>query len=164
MSKRVWSSDPPRLVLRGHGIGRDPGAERVVGRGGVAVVVERARAVAGAPREEGVERPFEAAHLAQRGGRAVERRVDRAVEHHAPDAIGELLGVERAEVRAVRVADVVEVLLAERGAEAVEIVRGLAGREVGEDVALVGRAPGGDRPERSTSAARSSASVGENAP
>lgn len=74
-----------------------------------------------------------------------ERRVDGAVQHEPVGPPGEELGVDGAQIGAVRVADVGEFPLAEDRAEQVHVAGGVAGGEVREHVprlllALVGEA------------------------
>ena len=64
---------------------------------------------------------------------------DDAVEHHPADLLGEEVGVDRAEVGAVRLAEVGELLLAERGPQHVQVASGIPRRHVCEQRA--GRAP-----------------------
>ena len=55
--------------------------------------------------------------MTRAGGRVGERWINRAVEHHRPDVLGEQLRVYRAEEGAVRLADIRQLLVTERGAE-----------------------------------------------
>ena len=96
-SKRVWFRRRPSGSSAASGRSSGPGAQRVVGRGGLTVVVERASRVARAVGEEVVDRALEATRLAERHLRGAEGRVDRAVEHERPHVVGVRLGVARAE-------------------------------------------------------------------
>ncbi len=75
---------------------------------------------------------------------------DDAVEHHPAHVLGEQAGVDGAEVGAVRLAEVGELLLAERGPQHVHVARGVLRRHVceqraGRRAAGLGEAPGGVR-------------------
>lgn len=63
---------------------------------------------------------------------AVERGVDDAVQDEAADPRGEELGVRRAQIGAVRVAEVVQALVAEEGAHDVHVARRVGCAEVGQ--------------------------------
>ena len=84
---------------------------------------------------EAVERVLEARHLL---ARVLHRPVDpgvgvhRRVECHRPQPSGEHARVRGAEHRAVGAADVRDLLLAHRGAQAVDVTRGVSGRDVGK--------------------------------
>ena len=68
----------------------------------------------------------------QRTVRVAGRRIDRTVEHEAPDAVGVGHRVHRAEGGAVAVAEVVEALDAERDADRLEVEAGVGGADLGE--------------------------------
>ena len=73
-----------------------------------------------------------AAWLEQSGG-LVRGRVDGAVEHHRPDVGREGLRVHRADLGSVGVADVGELLIAQRGAQNVEILCHVTGSDRAEE-------------------------------
>ena len=66
--------------------------------------------------------------------------VDRPVEHHAAHAIGELLRVDRPDDGAIRVAEVVELLVAQRRPEPVEVAGDVAAPDPCEPRAVLGDA------------------------
>ena len=78
-------------------------------------------------REKRVEVAVESARLVDDRVGGVERRIDRAVEHHRPHVPRKLLRVEGADLGPVREPDVAQLLLAHRGADRVEVVHGRVG-------------------------------------
>ncbi len=109
-----------QLLLRGRGVGP-----------------ERALAARDAIGEVGVERLLEAGRLPLVD--LLHRQIGRqdAVEHHAPDVLREQVGVRRAEHRAVRLAEEVQLLLAESRTQDVHVLRDLFGADVAEQRAGV---------------------------
>ncbi len=71
-------------------------------------------------------------------------RVDDRVQHQAADALGEQLGVDRAQVGAVGVAEVVDLPGAEGPADDVEVLRGADGVHVRQQIAVLLAARGGE--------------------
>ncbi len=149
---------PPALVVHGHGdAGQRVGLVQLAG----AVALDRVRLEAGHPALELGERGVRVG--AQRAvglldavaqeqsqflvegdglgqvlllGRQV--RVDGAVEHEVPDPLRELLGVHRAQVGAVGLAEVGQLLVAERGAQDVHVARRVRRADVGQQAARLG--------------------------
>ena len=91
----------------------------------------------------GVERLLEARVLVHVAVGGALGGVHRAVEHHRAHVAGELLGVERAEERAVGVAEERELGVAEGGAQHVHVAGGVAGADVRQHAVAAGalRAP-----------------------
>jgi hypothetical protein len=106
--------------------------QTVVGPSRVAVVVERTRAVECTLAEEVSERVLEAARLTERHVGTVVGRVDRAVQHERAHPVREFGRVDGREVGAVRLAEERQRVVAEPGAEPVEVPRRLARRNVRE--------------------------------
>ena len=107
------------------------------------VAAQRAVAALRAVGRVGVERVLEARVLVDVAVGGALRGVHRAVEHHGADVARELLGVGRAEERAVGVAEEGQLGVAERRAEHVHVPGGVAGADVGQHVVAAGalRAP-----------------------
>ena len=123
-SRLAWSTSVVEGRLR---IGAAEVADRLVGRAG---------------REEAADRALEAGRLlAQVGLRRVDVAVgvDGAVEHHRAVVVREEARVGRAQERAVREAEVVELLVAHRGADAVHVARDVGGRDVRQDALVEAR-------------------------
>jgi hypothetical protein len=91
----------------------------------------------------GVERLLEARVLVHVAVGGALGGVDRAVEHHRAHVARELLGVERAEERAVGVAEERELRVAEGRPQHVHVARGVAGADVRQHAVAAGalRAP-----------------------
>ncbi|PQM48092.1 hypothetical protein C1Y40_01688 [Mycobacterium talmoniae] len=107
-------------MIPGDGLGR-VGAQRA-GR--------RLRAVGGVV----VERHLETGHLVDVLGHRVDAGVDGAVEHHGPGVLAEPLQVGGAQLGAVAVAQVVDLLLAQRLTHHVHIPGGGDGAHVAQEV------------------------------
>ena len=122
----------PVRAATGERVRVDPGPQRVVRGGAVAVAMERATRVRRAGLEELVERLLEADGLLDLLVRRRERRIERAVEDERPHPVGERGRVERAQVRAVREPEVGELVVAERGADPVHVARRVLARQVRE--------------------------------
>ncbi len=98
--------------------------------GGTWVLPDRALAgVRLAPGDEVPERQLEAAGLGFRPRHGALQRIDRAVEHHRTDLRREQLGVDGAEERPVRVAEVAEFRVTDRATDRVHVAGSLLGRE-----------------------------------
>ncbi|MBK6663319.1 MAG: hypothetical protein IPG47_11465 [Thermoflexaceae bacterium] len=129
----------------GDGCGLDA-REQVIDRTqGVAPAGEAAEGIAAVLRER-LQRAFEAGRLGKRAVVAGEGEVDGAIEHHRADGAWEQAGVDLPDLGAVAEAEVRELLVAEGGAEAVEVPGDVAGAEVGEDIAVGGGAFVGEGP------------------
>jgi hypothetical protein len=105
------------------------------------IAVDRAPArVVGAPLREVVEGELETLGLTlgRLGGGLL--RVDRAVKHHGADLVGEQLGVDRSQQRAVGEAEISQLWLAEVGANLIDVAGRLLGRVEREPVAVFGGA------------------------
>ncbi len=81
------------------------------------------------------ERPLEPDGLRLVDLERARRRVERPVEHETAHLLGVQVGVGGPEERAVRVAEVVELVVAEHGAQQVEVARGALGVDLREQVA-----------------------------
>ena len=101
-----------------------------LGRVGAQRAVRVLRAVGGVV----VERRLERGGLPDVGLDRVGVGVDGAVEDHRAHVLRELLGVERPDPGAVRVAEVGQLVVAERRAHRVEILGHVGGSDVGEEV------------------------------
>ncbi len=93
----------------------------------------------------GLQRRLEATGLAERELLSREGHVDGAVEHQAPDPVGEQLGVRRAQLGAVGRAEVGQGLLAQGRPQDVHVARGLDGRDVARERTRQLVAPLGER-------------------
>ena len=93
-------------------------------------VAEEAVALVDAVVDVRRQRPLEARGLAEAERHRVERDVDGAVEHEPADLVREQVGVGRSELGAVGGAEVVELRLAQRGAEHVHVAGRLDRRDV----------------------------------
>lgn len=74
--------------------------------------------------------------FARRGVVRPRQRVDVAVEDHGPDLVGEQVGVGGAQDGPVGDAEVIELRLAHRPAEQVEVLGGVGGRHVAQEVGV----------------------------
>jgi hypothetical protein len=110
-------------------------ARQLCSRGG-RVTVERARRAVGAVPQERPECPLEAGHLTGRHLRRVERRVELPVQDEPAHPLREPLGVARAEVGAVGLAEIAQPPVAESGAQHVQVAHRLDSADVGGDCGL----------------------------
>ena len=104
--------------------------------------------VGGAVVEERVERTLEAAGLFEVDLERGQRGVDGAVEDERAHLVGEELGVERAEVGAVREPHVGELLVADGLANAVHVAHRVLARDVRQQVAVRSSHGCGELPRR----------------
>ena len=98
------------------------------------VGAQRAAGVFGAVGSEVVERLLEGGRLVDVGLDRVSVRVDRTVEDHRPHLVREGLRVGRADPRAVRVAQVGQLRIAQGGPQHVEVLDHVGGAHVGQEL------------------------------
>ena len=115
----------------------DARAQTVVRLARTTVAVKRAAHGTTTVGEEEVEVTLEPGRLLDLHRFGIERGIDGPVEHERPNPVRELLGVPGAEIGPIRAAVVRQGLVAERGADAVEVARGAFGGQVREQVAGV---------------------------
>src|SRR5438552_9589835 len=93
-------------------------------------MVERARSPLRAVDEEVVERAREPARLSEHDGGTVVRGINGAVQYEGTHAVWEERRVHRPQIRSVRLTEVREPAIAQRGAEPLEVARTVQGRNV----------------------------------
>ncbi len=103
----------------------------------VDALAEEAAALVDAVLHVGTQRRLEAVRLLQRELLVRQRRIDRAVEDEPADVPGEEVGVGRADERAVRRPEVVELRLTERSTQDVHVAGDLLGGHVAREIAAV---------------------------
>ena len=124
MTRAEWS------FVAGSGLLVDRGHQRVEDLAAPAALVERAGRLGRAVVEEAPELRLEALGLTRPETLEVQRRVDRTVEHHGPDVVGEEVRVDRADERPVREPEIRQLVVPDRHAQGVEVARDRIGREV----------------------------------
>ena len=116
--------------------------EAVERRRRVAVRRQRAPGVGRAPVRERAEPGLERLRLLPGERRRIDVGRDGAVEHEAPDPLGELLGVGGTELGPVRPAEEVQLVVAEGGPDPVEVAGGVGGADARQPAGVALAAPG----------------------